>query len=238
MLRVAVIEDEESMNKHLVQLISGYDVHVVQAFTREQALQLVKAQRFDIVIVDVDLGPGPKEKYAGLEILSLLNGTPTVTLVVSGAPHPNLQELAISLQAYDFIGKPIPELSFINKFEHALKTAQMQEGDNIVSLGSEISLPPNLTKDPKIQYGLRWKGTLVRGLTLTHLRLVACLIEKPGTPVKRAELANQLVTSNAATAIATHMSEIRKQFVEIDPEFSHIQPEPGVGYVWKIEPQQ
>jgi DNA-binding response OmpR family regulator len=237
MLKVAIIEDDESTNKHLCQLISGYDVEVVPAYTREDAIKLVKSQRFDVVIVDVDLGPGPKEKYAGFEILTLLNGAQTVTLVVSGAPHPNLQELAISLQAYDFIGKPIPELSFINKFEHALKTAQMQEGDNVVSLGSEVALPPNLTKDPKIQYGLRWKGTLVRGLTLTQLRLVACLIEQPGTPVRRAALAHQLGTSNAAAAIATHMSEIRKQFVEIDPEFSQIQPEPGVGYVWKIEPQ-
>jgi len=235
MLKIAIIEDDESMSKHLAQLVSCYDVDVAQAFTREDAIKLVKKQRFDIVIVDVDLGPGPKEKYAGFEILSLLNGTRTVTLVVSGAPHPNLQELAISLQAYDFIGKPIPDLGFINKFEHAIKTAQMTEGDNIVSPGDERSLPPNLTKDPKIQHALRWKGKLVRGLTLTHLRLIACLVERPGTPVRRAELAIQLVTSNATTAIATHMSEIRKQFVEIDADFNHIQPEPGVGYVWKIE---
>jgi DNA-binding response OmpR family regulator len=235
MLKVAIIEDDVTMNNHLRQLIHGFDVDVIQAFTREDAIRLVKESRFDVVIIDVDLGPGPKEKYAGFEILSLLNGTRTVSLVVSGAPHPNLQDLALSLQAYDFIGKPIPELSFINKFEHALKTSQMQEGESIVTIGTEGSLPMHLTKDPHIQYGLRWHGKLVRGLTLTQLRLVACLIEKPGVPVKRAALAHQLGTSSSPAAIATHMSEIRKQFVEIDPDFNHIQPEPGVGYVWKIE---
>jgi DNA-binding response OmpR family regulator len=157
-------------------------------------------------------------------------------LVVSGVPQPNLHDVALSLQAYDFIGKPIPELSFINKFEHALKTSQMREDESIVSPASVFSLPANLTKDENIRHALRWKGRLVRGLTLTQLRLVACLIERPGVPVNKAALAQQLGSSSASQAIATHISEIRRQFVEIDPDFSHIQSEPGVGYVWKIEP--
>jgi DNA-binding response OmpR family regulator len=235
MLKVAIIEDDESTSEHIRNLISSYGVEVQQAFTREQATKMIESTLFDVVIVDVDLGPGPKEKYAGFEILAMLNGKRTVTLVVSGQPHPNLHDVALSLQAYDFIGKPIPEAGFVNKFEHALKTSQMREDESIFSSNGDSVLPANLTKDIHIRHALRWKGRLVRGLTLTQLRLISCLIEKPGVPVNKSALANQLGSSNAAQAIATHISEIRKQFIEIDPDFNHIQSEPGVGYVWKIE---
>jgi DNA-binding response OmpR family regulator len=234
MLRIAIIEDDESTNNHLRNLIGSYNVEIVQAFRRDEAIRLIENSVFDVVIVDVDLGAGPKEKFAGFEILSLLNGKRTITLVVSGAPHSNLHDVALSLQAYDFIGKPIPELSFVNKFEHALRAAQMYEGESAVSPGGAGALPPNLTKDSKVQFGLRWKGNLVR-LSLTHLRLVTCLIETPGVPVRRATLAVQLGSSNAAAAVATHMSEIRQRFIDVDPDFNHIQSEPGVGYVWKTE---
>lgn len=237
MPKVAIIDDDKSTNDHLRDLIATHSVEIFQAFSRDDAIQLIEKNRFDVVIADVDLGPGPKEKYAGFELLSLLNGLKTVTLVVSGVPQPNLQEVALSLQAYDFIGKPIPDLSFINKFEHALKTSQMREDESIITPSGEAALPAHLTKDPNVRHALRWKDQPVRGLTITHLRLIACLIESPGVAVKKNVLAHQLGSSNAASAIATHMTEIRKKFVEIDPEFDCIQPEPGVGYVWKTNPK-
>ncbi|NYE63153.1 DNA-binding response OmpR family regulator [Duganella sp. 1224] len=235
MPKVAIIEDDQSTNDHLRDLISKYPVEILQAFNREDAIQIIENHRLDVVIVDVDLGPGPKEKYAGFELLNLLNGKKTITLVVSGVPQPNLHEVALSFQAYDFIGKPIPDLSFVNKFEHALRTSQMREDESIVKPGEDGLLPEHLTKDPYVRHTLRWKGQVVKGLTLTHLRLIACLVENPGVPITKIVLAKQLGTSNATTAIATHMSEIRKKFVEIDQDFDRIQPEPGVGYVWKTK---
>ncbi|MGZ4164849.1 MAG: response regulator transcription factor [Tumebacillaceae bacterium] len=231
MQKVAIIEDDESTNNHLRDLISGYDVEITQAFTRDAAITLLDKSTFDLAIVDVDLGPGPKEKYAGFEVLSLLGNAKTITLVVSGAPHSNIHDVAISLQAYDFIGKPIPELSFINKFEHALLASKSKGEDTISTDGA---LPPNLTKDPKLQFALRWKNKPVR-LTLTHLRLVTCLVERPGVPVKRETLNAQMGSTSSTAALATHISEIRQRFIDVDSEFDHIQSEPGVGYVWKNE---
>lgn len=235
MAKVAIIEDDVAFNNHLRDLISSYSVEIAQAFSREEAIDLINGEKFDVVIVDVDLGAGPKDKYAGFELLLTLSGQKTVSLVVSGVPQPNLQDVALSLQAYDFIGKPFPDRSFINKFEHALKTSQLREDESIAMPAGEGSLPEHLTKDPQTRHALRWKGERVRGLTITHIRLLACLIEKPGTVVKRSVLADQMGSSSSPAAIATHMTEIRKKFVEIDPTFDCIQPEPGVGYVWKTK---
>lgn len=231
MPRFAVIEDKQVVNdrlKSLLLTIPGAEVE--QAFGLLEGQELLKKKLFDVVVLDIELGDGPKEKYGGLSILADLTGKRITTIVVSGMPEENLPELAISLKAYDFIAKPINELDFINKVEHALEWASdaEREGDS----ATDRTWPPNLEPDPSRYFGLRWKSKPVR-LTLTQLRLVHCLAAQPGQPVEYEKLAKQLDSTSSHRAIATHLSEARQRFLLIDPKFDAIDSEPGKGYVWK-----
>jgi DNA-binding response OmpR family regulator len=237
MPNVAIIEDVESMSNRLRDLVSSLpNVVARQAFNREQAIALIEEDHFDVVIVDIELGPGLSEKYAGFEVLKLLHGRPTVTLVVSGTSQEILHDVSLSLHAYDFIGKPFNDRIFLNKFEHALAASRDINADNTDNASDpQTIMPANLTRDSKKRFGFRWKGQPVK-LTVTQARLVDCLIGQPGQIVKKEALTAQMAYSNAASAIATHLSEARNRFKLVDSTFDQIESEPGVGYYWKTDP--
>lgn len=231
MTTVAIIEDDKNMNNHLKKLIEGLSgTTVTQYFDRISAEDAVKNHHYDLIILDIELGESPQDKLGGLGILHMLGGKKTVTLVVSGTSEENLPDIVITLQAYDFIGKPINDLNFIRKVEHAL-LSQISDTSKYESEKGQRIWPSGLTPDPDRYPGFFWKGKRVR-LSLTQIRLLNCLIKNPGVPVESSKLAKQLDTSNSQSAIATHMSDIRQRFIFIDPEFDVIEPDPGKGYVW------
>jgi DNA-binding response OmpR family regulator len=230
MRKIAIIDDDVEVNDLLKSLVLNVpDVEVTQAFDLPSAEKLVASQQFDLVIVDIDLGEGVRAKFGGLAILSILSGKATVTLVVSGTADQVVPEIALSLRAYDFVGKPIKPMVFMNAFEHALESARAMFAASPTPGG----LPPNMERDPTQFLGLRWKGKQVP-LTLTQHRLVECLIAQAGHTAEFSKLRKQLDSSTSNQAIATHMSDIRARFLRIDPEFSAIDSDPGKGYVWKI----
>jgi len=232
MPKVAIIDDDRSTNDRIYDLLKDVpDISVKQAFDGRAASALLANEHFDIVILDIDLGDGPRGRYGGFTILSELRGQKTTTLVVSGMQEDNLADVAISLRAYDFIGKPFSSLDFFNKFEHALEAQlsdPLEEGDS----GAQ-GWPSELETDPNRIHGLKWKGRSI-GLSITQSALVHCLLRQIGKPVSTQVLTKQLKSSNSPGAVASHLTAARKKFVDADPEFNRIRNEPGMGYMWKV----
>lgn len=114
MIRIAIIEDEHVDSENIKALIlNSLDAEVRQAFTKADAERLLNEERFDLVIMDVELGGGARNRYAGLGLLSDIRAN-WPTIVVSGMPEENLRGLALTLHAYDFIAKPVDEQDLIN----------------------------------------------------------------------------------------------------------------------------
>lgn len=230
MPRIAIVEDDPATNQRLRTLIEGsMEAEVVQAFDRTQAEQLVLSARWDLVVMDIDLGQGPKNRYAGLALLAQLGRSGCPTIVVSGMPEENLQDVALSLHAYEFIAKPINDLDFIHKVEHALAWETSDPGTDLFGTHG---WPQGLQPDPARKNQLTWKGRPLR-LTLTELSIVHHLVEQPGEVVEARRLAKNLKSAGSHKAVAVHMSGVRKKFHDVDPEFDRIGTEPGKGYVWK-----
>jgi len=230
MKRIAIIEDVRQDSDILKALIEdSFDAQVEQAFNKAEAEALLRDGRFDLVIMDIELGSGAKNRYAGSGLLSDIRAT-WPTLVVSGMPEDNLRSLALTLHAYDFIAKPVDERDLINKIEHAFEWFK----DDVSSeLATRNGLPDGLTADPHRKNKYLWKNRPV-ALTMTQLSIVQCLIEKPGAVVETRNLLKNLKSGMSSKALATQISNIRSQFKEIDNEFDHINNEQGRGYYWKI----
>lgn len=233
MRTVLIVEDDRQLNDTLKSLVLRVkDTSVIQAYDKATAETALKANSLALMVVDVKLGEDPRDKLSGFTLLKMLNEKSTVAIVVSGMPEDMLPELAISLQAFDFISKPITELDFINKVEHALTFHEKLVRDAPEDPGSS-AWPSNLEPDTKRKLGLRWKGRPVL-LSLTELRLVHCLIEPPNTVVEYSKLAQQLKTTTSSTkAVTTHMTGVRRRFLDVDDKFDAIDSEPGKGYVWR-----
>lgn len=233
MPHVLLVEDNESTNQHLANLLRSIDgVDVTQAFDRESAERAVQANRPDLAVVDIDLGPGIRDKYAGWSLFTALNAAGCTVIIVSGMPHAaTIKEMALGLNAYDFLTKPVSDLEFIGRVERALAWKH-PGGLDLCTSGR--TWPEGLTEDPARKPNLRWKGKGVN-LTLTELSLVYRLIDAPGTPVSNDSLAKVMKTAVSAHALATHMTGIRRKFLDVDGNFDRITSAPGKGYVWKTE---
>jgi len=231
MRKVLIVEDDRSTNdllKLLVQTIP--DTDVIQAFDKASAEEAMRIHSLALMVIDVKLGEGPRDKLSGFTLLNMLNGKPTVAIVVSGMPSDMLPDLAISLQAFEFISKPINELDFINKVERALAFHKQLLAD--LPDPEASSWPADLESDSRRKLRFRWKGKPVM-LTITELRLVHCLIEPPNTVVEYARLAEQLPSGKSRKSVNTAMTGVRNGFVDVDPEFDAIESEPGKGYIWR-----
>jgi DNA-binding response OmpR family regulator len=229
---VAIIDDDHSTNDRIRALLKNVpDIKIKQAYDGPSAEVLLK-DHFDIVILDIDLGDGPKGRHGGFDLLAGLRGKKTTTLVVSGMQEDNLTSISITLRAYDFIEKPFADIDFLNKFEHALE-AQMAD-----PLPEEVDgtkgWPADLEVDANRIHGLKWKGKAI-GLSITQSALVHCLLKEIGKPVPQNVMTKQLKSSNSIGAVASHLTAARKKFRDADPDFNRIGNEPGLGYVWKNE---
>ncbi|VVD59137.1 transcriptional regulator [Pandoraea horticolens] len=229
MIHIAIIEDVREDSDNLKALIHGsLEAEVRQAFNKAEAESLLKGGKFDLVIMDIELGAGPKNRYAGLGLLSDIRAN-WPTIVVSGMPEDNLRGLALTLHAYDFIAKPVDERDLINKIEHALEWSRSDAGKDLTT---QHGLPEGLTADPQRKNRYLWHGRPVP-LTLTELSILQCLIEPPGTVVETRNLAKNLKSGMSNKAIATQLSNVRAKFRDVDPDFDRIDNEPGRGYRWK-----
>lgn len=232
MIRIAIIEDEPIDSDNIKKLVAGsLGAEVKQAFNRADAEELLTTEKFDLVIMDVELGSGSKNRFAGLGLLADIPAT-WPTIVVSGMPEENiLRGMSLVLHAYDFISKPIDEADLINKIERALEWYRSNGAKDAIS---PSGLPDGLTADPKRKNEYLWKGKQVR-LTITQLRLLQCLIEQPGQVVDNRKLQDNL-KSGSAKAVVVHLSGMRTKFRDIDPDFDRLDNVPGRGYLWKTAP--
>ncbi|MBC7565471.1 MAG: response regulator [Pedobacter sp.] len=74
--KVLIIEDQELQSKILTEQLTSKGVEVEQAYTGEQALQMLKEQRFDCIILDLNL-----PDISGFDLLDQIKEQPELTHV-------------------------------------------------------------------------------------------------------------------------------------------------------------
>lgn len=229
MKKIALVEDDKPTSdalKRLLETIPGMDVEVTQLFSHSDAIAAIEGTRFDLLVVDIELGSHAQEHHKGLSILAE-HGQDCPTIIVTGMPESNLRQVALTLKAYDFIAKPVDDHAFQHRVAQALAFAST----SIATSGrAQSGLPPGLTADPKRAPQLRWKNHGLT-LTLTELTIVHQLASQAGSVVPHLALAPAMKTG-AAKALQVHMVQIRRKFEDVDPTFANIQTAPGKGYMW------
>lgn len=229
MPRILIIEDDGDTVRRYKELLSQIsDLEIDTAMTTDQARRMMSSHQYQLALVDIDLGPGMGGKYAGLSLLHDLKDHGCTALVVSGTEEDNLQDVSIELDAYDFVSKPINESGFINKVNHALAFHGSVANPN----RGKSAWPEGLKEDPVTKTTLLWRNKPVN-LSLTELSIVRCLVSQPGHVVDHKTLATAMKSAASPAALATHFTNIRRKFRDIDASFDHITPEPGKGYYWK-----
>jgi DNA-binding response OmpR family regulator len=229
MLRVAVIEDDLPTSNQIRGWIEAArpGVQVDQWFTRDEASAAIERERYDLVVLDIELG---RERHAGVALINAINrrrGTPV--LVVSGMPAGIYRSIMKALDAWDYLQKSdFDETEFIETFLDMLRSVQGRGG----SMSVDAAGPDDqLSLDPLHQHSPLWRGQRVN-LPLTSQRILDALYRRRGQVVSYEELFQVVKSGRNRDNVRKHVSTIREAFREVDPEFSRIENVPMRGFRW------
>jgi len=229
MVRVAVIEDDQPTSQQLRGWIEAArpGIQVDQWFTRDEAEAAISRERYDLVVLDIELG---RERNAGVAIINAINkqhaGTPV--LVVSAMPAAIYRSIMKALDAWDYLQKTsFEEADFVDTFLDILRATRDQ------APAAPTAAPvQELLLDPLRQGAAIWRGQRIN-LPLTAQRILAALVARKGEVVSYEDLYQVVKSGRNRDNIRKHVSTIRDAFREIDPAFERIANIPMRGFRWE-----
>ncbi|MEW6704767.1 MAG: response regulator [Pseudomonadota bacterium] len=227
MAKVALIEDDVPTSNQLRGWIEAArpGIQVDQWFTRDDAEGAIERERYDVVVLDIELG---RERHAGVAIINAINkrhGTPV--LVVSAMPATIYRSIMKALDAWDYLQKTsFDESEFAETFLEMLRAAKDARAGG--EPRDELSLDPLWQKSPL------WREQRLN-LPLTAQRILATLYQRRGQVVSYEDLFQVVKSGRNRDNIRKHVSTIRDAFREIDPGFDGIENVPMRGFRWVEE---
>ena len=147
--KILVVDDEHLIRWSLEQNLKKQGYEVVMAGSGEDALQMVREQQPDLVLLDIQL-PG----ISGIEVLEKIKEFDDNITVIMLTAHGGLETAvnAMRIGAYDYVSKPfnLDELSIIIK--KALENSDLKQ--EVVRLRSETkkSVPNIIGGSPQTKY--------------------------------------------------------------------------------------
>jgi DNA-binding response OmpR family regulator len=245
-VKVAVIEDDPPTSHQLRGwiLAARPELQVDQWFTRDEAESAIARERYDLVILDIELG---RERHAGVALINAINkrGHGTPVLVVSAMPATLYRSIMKALDAWDYLQKTtFEEAEFIETFLEMLRAAKLRgsaapAASSPGSPGSPASpsatprapADDGLVLDPLRANAVTWRGHRVN-LPLTAQRILAALHARRGEVVSYDELFQVVKSGRNRDNVRKHVSTIRDAFRDIDPAFDGIENVPMRGFRW------
>ncbi len=226
---IAVVEDDPDQQANYCDALArkGYDVTAYS--NRSAALEGFAVTLPDLVILDIILSG---EEDAGFDICrSLLQRAPELPVLFLTERTDEVDKISgLRLGAWDYLSKPI-SLQFLAERVASLLRIVEPASLKDSARGSQVG---HLDIDPE-KLTAAWHGVRIP-LSGTELRMLHMLVDNPDSPVSYARLAdvtNQAMVTN--NTIHTHMRNIRRKFVSVDPDFSCINNEYGLGYRWIVQ---
>ena len=123
-VRVLLVDDEEQFVETLAMRLEARDFAVASAFSGDQALDYLKANEADVVVLDV-LMPG----LSGIDTLGMMKKIRPLTEVIMLTGHATVETAieGMKLGAFDYLMKPTEIEELVEKITKAQKRKAEQE---------------------------------------------------------------------------------------------------------------
>jgi two-component system OmpR family response regulator len=224
---IAIVEDDTELRKNYTEALyrEGYAVNAYK--NRPEAEEAFAEKLPDMAIIDIML---EDERDGGFTLCRFLRARSDVLpIIFLTALNSDIDRVsAMRLGVTDYLFKDTTTLEFLpvrvsSLFRYLNAFSKPVENENNLVRG-----PLTLIED---RMEITWDNKPIR-LTLTEFWILRALVIRPGNLKSHEQLmraANTHVTDNA---IAANVRRIREKFKEIDPGFTSIKAEYGMGYRW------
>jgi len=122
--RILVVDDDKFVREILAEAINQPIYHVSMADSGEQAIQILKKEKFDLVLSDLKM-----KKIDGLELLKFIKISypDTAVVIITAYGTVDTAVKALKLGAYDYILKPIEVAKLQNLVSNILNHHHLQK---------------------------------------------------------------------------------------------------------------
>ena len=225
--RIAVIEDDGPTSGQLRGWIEAAvpGVELRQLYNRDEAESALAQDRFDLVVLDIELG---RERHAGIALINLINKRgSTPVLVVSGLPAATYRSIMKALDAWDYLQKSnFSESDFTETVLEMLRSTRTQ-----TATMPDRRATNELSIDPLRQTSPTWHGERIN-LPMTAQRILALLYARKGEVVSYEELFGVVKSGRNRDNVRKHVAAIRDALRDVDASFDGIENIPMRGFRW------
>ncbi len=144
-IRVLIVDDEEKFVDYLSKRLLNRDYLVGTALSGEEAVEILKEERYDVVILDV-LMPG----MDGIEALRTIKRIAPLTEVIMLTGHASVESgvEGMKLGAFDYLMKPCETDELVAKINKAYqRKAEQEERIREAKVAEIVSSPRSVLND-------------------------------------------------------------------------------------------
>jgi len=219
---VLVVEDESTLAETIELYLRHEGFRTERAADGERALELFRAARPDLVLLDLGL-----PKVDGMEVLRRIRAASDVPVVILTARTEEVDELlGLGMGADDYLVKPVSARKLLARVKVALRRSVPVEG-----AGPEVLRVGALEVDA-YRVEVRFAGTPLE-LTPSEFKLVQHMARTPGRVIERAELYEAAIPDGDALerAVDIHVVNLRRKLRAAGGGERLIRTVRGRGYV-------
>jgi two-component system alkaline phosphatase synthesis response regulator PhoP len=231
--RILVVDDDASIVKIMRGYLEQAGYAVLTAADGDRALQLVRQERPDLVVLDVML-----PQRDGLDITRRIRADATLAatpiILLTARVEDTDKIIGLELGADDYITKPFNSREVVARVRALLRRTELDQGRRGMA---RVLVVGDLRLDLD-HYTLTVDGAPVE-LTRTEFKLLQLLMEHPGYTLTRDELLEKTMGyayEGMGRTLDTHIRNLRKK-IEPEPDNPRLlQTVYGVGYRLTVTP--
>jgi two-component system, OmpR family, KDP operon response regulator KdpE len=221
--RVLLVDDDASIRRALHTTLSALGFEIEEASAGEQAVSLVRSERYDAVLLDINM-PGMGGIEACRVMRRLAPGLPILMLTVRDSENDKID--ALDAGADDFITKPFHVGELTARVRSAVRRSRVAQGDSetVITIGEiELDRERRLVK----------KSGAIIHLTPKEFDLLYCLMSHAGRPMTHARLLTSVWGTeygNELEYLRTFVRQLRKKLEDDPARPKYLLTESYIGY--------
>jgi len=228
--RILIVDDEPQIRRVLRTSLTAREYEVYDAKTGEEALATLREQRFDLVLLDMNM-PG----LGGLETCREIRRTSEAAIIMLTVRNTEQDKVAaLDAGADDYITKPFGMPELLARIRAALRRVPVTPGSEDQTLhleGVEIDLSKRLVRTRGREFHL----------TPKEFDLLHYLISNPNVAIPHVKLLQAVWGPDYGDQVEylrVFINQLRKK-IEPDPSRPrHLLTEPWVGYRLVLDGQK
>ena len=220
---ILIIEDDITLNKGIMLTLRQNDINIKQAFTLEDSRNILKKEKVDLIILDVNLPDGN-----GFDFCKEIREKSTIPIIFLTACDMELDIVTgLELGADDYITKPFSLMVLRARVMVALRRLENKNTNNKINID-------NLILDfDKMEFT---KDNNKINLSKTEQKLLKMLITNKGRVLTREQLIDNVWDNDSEfveeNALTVNIKRLREKIEDNKSKPKYIKTVYGIGYIF------